>query len=297
MKKKLLTQRNIKIAIKIIDSILAALVLLFALRVLTVEDPDKYVQMNVFLMALLAISKLFVAFAVNKRNKLFFIRDLVCAAAFIVSIVLILVIGINTLIMRIIASIYFSTMLAERITSAILHRNVRSIVINVLASLLIVYIIFSALNVTEDQAYIITLLISLVITVRSLVHIIVVAFAEMRFKIILKIVRKTYAVEIMFGMLLLIVAFSFVLSMTEQNIPTFVDALWFCFAVVTTIGFGDYTAVSILGRTLTVILGVYGLIVVALITSIIVNFYNEVKNEADEKNVAPPEIEENQKTD
>ncbi len=55
------------------------------------------------------------------------------------------------------------------------------------------------------------------------------------------------------------------------------DALWYCFALVTTIGFGDITAVTDLGRTMSVVLGIYGIIVVALITSIIVNFYGEIK--------------------
>ena len=55
------------------------------------------------------------------------------------------------------------------------------------------------------------------------------------------------------------------------------DALWYCFALVTTIGFGDITAVTDLGRTISVVLGIYGIIVVALITSIIVNFYGEIK--------------------
>jgi hypothetical protein len=44
---------------------------------------------------------------------------------------------------------------------------------------------------------------------------------------------------------------------------------------VTTIGFGDLTAVTDFGRILSVILGAYGIVVVALITSIIVNFYGE----------------------
>ena len=57
------------------------------------------------------------------------------------------------------------------------------------------------------------------------------------------------------------------------------SALWYCFSIVTTIGFGDVTATTALGRVLSVMLGVYGLIVVALLTSIIVNFYNEVKDE------------------
>ena len=59
---------------------------------------------------------------------------------------------------------------------------------------------------------------------------------------------------------------------------------------MTTIGFGDLTAVTDFGRILSVILGAYGIVVVALITSIIVNFYGEMKaspetdsgNEADE---------------
>ena len=49
--------------------------------------------------------------------------------------------------------------------------------------------------------------------------------------------------------------------------------------MVTTIGFGDLTPTSQVGRVLSVILGVYGIVGVALITSIIVNFYGEMKKE------------------
>ena len=60
-------------------------------------------------------------------------------------------------------------------------------------------------------------------------------------------------------------------------IGSFKNAMWYCFAIVTTIGFGDISATTDFGRILSVILGVYGIIVVALITSIIVNFYGEMK--------------------
>ena len=52
---------------------------------------------------------------------------------------------------------------------------------------------------------------------------------------------------------------------------------------MTTIGFGDFAATSLIGRILTVFLGIYGLIVVAVITSIIVNFYNETAGKKDSK--------------
>ncbi len=58
---------------------------------------------------------------------------------------------------------------------------------------------------------------------------------------------------------------------------------WYCFAVVTTIGFGDITVTTLIGKILTVILGLYGLVVVAVITSIVVNFYNETAGKKDKK--------------
>jgi len=106
-------------------------------------------------------------------------------------------------------------------------------------------------------------------------------------------VQKTYAAEIIFGLLLLIASFSFVLMYTDTESfkGEYTNALWYCFAVVTTIGFGDMTAVSTIGRVLSVILGVYGIVVVALITSIIVNFYGEMKKSNSDDDDPEPEAE------
>ena len=76
----------------------------------------------------------------------------------------------------------------------------------------------------------------------------------------------------------------------DEGISSFGDALWYCFATVTTIGYGDVTSVTAIGRVLSVILGIYGIVVVALITSIIVNFYNEMKSEKPE-NIRLPRAE------
>ena len=42
-----------------------------------------------------------------------------------------------------------------------------------------------------------------------------------------------------------------------------------------------------IGRILTVILGLYGLVVVSILTSIIVNFYSEVKDIKDDEDTDP----------
>ena len=55
------------------------------------------------------------------------------------------------------------------------------------------------------------------------------------------------------------------------------------YLLVTTIGFGDITSVTVLGRIISVILGIYGIVVVAILTSIIVNFYTETRTKEEEK--------------
>lgn len=120
------------------------------------------------------------------------------------------------------------------------------------------------------------------IDVQCVATIVPIAFSSVRMDILKKIIRKTYAVEILFGIFLLIVAFSLILPAFEPGIDNFGDGLWYCFAIVTTIGFGDIAASSVVGRIMSVILGIYGIIVVSLITSIIVNFYGEMKKEDDE---------------
>ena len=62
----------------------------------------------------------------------------------------------------------------------------------------------------------------------------------------------------------------------EPNIHTYRDSLWYCFAAATTIGFGDVSAVSFLGRALTVLLSLYSVIFIAVITAVITNFFMEI---------------------
>jgi drug/metabolite transporter (DMT)-like permease len=105
-------------------------------------------------------------------------------------------------------------------------------------------------------------------------------FGRIKVGVLKDVIRQTYAAEIVGGLLLLIFVFSFMLMLFEKNITSYGDALWYCFAIVTTIGFGDIAATSMLGRIMSVILGIYGIVVVALITSVIVAFYGEMKKES-----------------
>lgn len=173
---------------------------------------------------------------------------------------------------KIVAWLYEASLIFSRVLTILRDRTRRSTLINLSLIAVIVVLMW--------QMEMISMI--LFIAWQCVAHVGTIAFARIDMPTLKKIIRKTYAAEILFGIVLLIVAFSLVLPHLEEGIITFNDALWYCFAIVTTIGFGDFSAVTPLGRILSVILGLYGIIVVALITSIIVNFYGEMKSDDDE---------------
>lgn len=177
--------------------------------------------------------------------------------------------------------VWFASLVYSGLLEFIYRRKARYIVYGIMKTavavmLTIVYIALISTG-TPDLIPLEVGFVSMFVAIVAFASAMISVFAGVRSQTLAKIIRKTYAVEIIYGLLVLIVASSLMLMVLEENM-TFPDALWYCFAIVTTIGFGDFTAVSLPGRLISVALGIYGIVVVALITSIIVNFYNEVSN-------------------
>lgn len=68
---------------------------------------------------------------------------------------------------------------------------------------------------------------------------------------------------------------AFIIWIVEPNIKTFMDSIWFCFATATTTGYGDITAISLIGRILAIILSVYSIAIVAIFTAVITSYFME----------------------
>ena len=173
---------------------------------------------------------------------------------------------------RIVAWLYEASLIFSRVLTILRDRTPRATALNI-ALIAVIVVLMWQMEMASMVFF---------IAWQCVAHVATIAFARIDMPTLKKIVRRTYAAEILFGIVLLIVAFSLVLPYLEEGISTFADALWYCFAIVTTIGFGDFSAVTPMGRILSVILGLYGIVVVALITSIIVNFYGEMKSSDDE---------------
>lgn len=108
---------------------------------------------------------------------------------------------------------------------------------------------------------------------------------KLKLDVVTKIIRKSLVKEIVLGLLILVILCSVYFTLVEPNLTSYVDALWYSFAVITTIGFGDIYVTTTLGRILSVILGISGIVVVALFTSFIVNFYNEMNQKRVERHL------------
>lgn len=94
-------------------------------------------------------------------------------------------------------------------------------------------------------------------------------------KILWRVLKRTRADKILYGYLILLFGISFVIWLIEPEINTIFDSLWYCFSVLTTIGFGDFIAVTFIGRILSVVLSIYSILIIAIIPGVITSFYLE----------------------
>ena len=97
-----------------------------------------------------------------------------------------------------------------------------------------------------------------------------------RIKIFWQVVKDCRLDKAFIGFVILFFAGSLVLLIREPDIHTYGEAMWVFFVASTTIGYGDYTVVSHIGRILVVVATIYQLILTALLTGVIIGHYQEI---------------------
>ena len=97
-----------------------------------------------------------------------------------------------------------------------------------------------------------------------------------KIKVLWLILKRTKADRILSGFFLFLFAAAGIIQLAEPDITRYGDALWYCYAVISTAGFGDVVAVTFLGKICSVLLTVYSIFVVAIVTGVVVNFYSQL---------------------
>ena len=275
---------------EIISSMIVLAIALNSLTIMVMEKKMYSIMSSMFLLMLLSI---LVKFRLtHKKEKAKRIISLIQGLLYLSIALIAMVFSGYPNVFQITLMIYLISLIIVRGFAVFRKSRVITKLLNILLILVLFsFTFFSALSIDYDpqvkteipvdvSCFLLT---SVIVVLHYSIKVIGLAFRNIRFDILLKVARRSMAVEILSGLIILVFAFSLLFTSIEPGMTNFLDALWYCFALVTTIGFGDVTALTITGRVLSFILGAYGIIVVALITSIIVNFYTELKSEDAEK--------------
>lgn len=69
----------------------------------------------------------------------------------------------------------------------------------------------------------------------------------------------------------------------NTKMKTLLDALWWCIATVTTVGYGDVVPVTSLGRIVAIVYMFFGITLIAILLAVISNTFYKKKFEKEEK--------------
>lgn len=94
-------------------------------------------------------------------------------------------------------------------------------------------------------------------------------------KIMWRILKRTGTIHLLYGFIGFFAVISIIIMLIEPDIQSLSDSVWYCFALITTIGFGDITVHTIIGRILSIILSLYSVMIIAIIPGVVTSYYIE----------------------
>ena len=100
------------------------------------------------------------------------------------------------------------------------------------------------------------------------------------------ILKRTGALKFLTTYIIIFAGVSIGVWIVEPNIKTPIDSVWYCFSVATTIGFGDMTAVTILGRAMSIFLSICSILIIAVVPGIITSYYIESTKLKEQESIA-----------
>ncbi len=97
-----------------------------------------------------------------------------------------------------------------------------------------------------------------------------------RIKVLRNVLVRTHADRLIAAFVVVFLIVALLILLVEPEVHTYGQALWFCYSVFSTCGFGDVVTITPLGRILSVVLTLLTTLVVGLVTGVIVAFYTDI---------------------
>ena len=94
--------------------------------------------------------------------------------------------------------------------------------------------------------------------------------------IIRNVLKQSHTDKVLWIYFAFVIVSAFLIWIFEPGISKFTDALWYCYAVISTAGFGDIIVTGPLPKILSVAVTVFSMFVVALVTGVATNYYMQL---------------------
>ena len=105
-------------------------------------------------------------------------------------------------------------------------------------------------------------------------------------RILWMILKRTHTIKVCISFAVCFFVGAAIIQGVEPDITTYGESLWYCYVACATIGFGDFAAVTAIGRILTIFLSLHATVFLAMIPAIIVSYYMEVVHRREKESVS-----------
>ncbi|MDO4546079.1 MAG: potassium channel family protein [Bacillota bacterium] len=106
-----------------------------------------------------------------------------------------------------------------------------------------------------------------------------------RYKLFWSIVKRSSFDKVIYTFIINLFIVALLIMLVEPEIHTYGEGLWYTFVACSTIGFGDFAAVTLIGRILTVYMAIHEILMVAILPGVVVSYYMEVIHRREQESV------------
>ena len=97
-----------------------------------------------------------------------------------------------------------------------------------------------------------------------------------RLRVLRNILVRTKTDKILIAYVVFVLLSALLIVLFDPAITSYADALWYCYAVISTAGFGDVVATTFVSKILSLLVTMYSTIVIAIVTGVVVNFHTQI---------------------
>ncbi len=95
-----------------------------------------------------------------------------------------------------------------------------------------------------------------------------------KLKLLRGVLKKTHTYKIVLAFLAVFFLIALIIWLNDPAIHTYRQSIYYCFMIASSVGNGDVIVSTTLARILTMFLSIYSVFALAIITGVVVSYYN-----------------------